>query len=65
MTFFATLSAVMLGNGLTLAWAYWLWAGTREEKGGKPVPIKVVVFCGIFPPLLAAAGVYFAVTVPA
>jgi len=58
--FWATIAAVMIGNAASLAYVYAIWAGSRSEKEGKPMPFKVVFF-GIAGPVICAASIFFTV----
>jgi hypothetical protein len=61
MDFWGVLGAVILGNGLTIAYVYALWRMTLLQKQGKDLgdtPFLVIV-AGLAAPLIGAASMYY------
>lgn len=62
--FWATVGAVIFGNGVSLLFVYALWSGSQSEKrygDMSRVPLSVLL-CGMLAPLIGGISIFFAVS---
>lgn len=57
---FQIVGAVIVGNGLTALYGFWLWQAVKREKLGlNPLGTSLgVSLCGLVPPVLAIIAMF-------
>ena len=65
LQFWATVGAVIAANAVSFLWIYAMWAIVKNERTNGPLSDQPfhILFLAALAPLIAAAAIYFCVTI--